>query len=143
MIRCGIECHRAIQLDGRQPPAETSILSLVDQQGLDPGRRDLLDAAQEFFYRAELGNQLHRRLLADALHAGNIVRRVAHEPHDLHHARRLYAETFAAFCFAEPLVFHRIVDADVGRQELEHVLVAGDDDNVEPGLLGLVRQRAD
>jgi hypothetical protein len=30
-------------LDGRQPPAEAGIFSLVDQQRFDPWRRDLLD----------------------------------------------------------------------------------------------------
>ena len=48
-----------------------------------------------------------------------------------------------ALRFAKPLVFHRIVHAHVRRQELEHVLVAGDDDDVEAGLFRLVRKRAD
>ena len=143
VIGRGIEDHGTIQLDGRQPPAEAGVLGLLDQQGFDPRRRDLLYATQEFFNRAELGDQLHCRLLTDALHAGNIVRRIAHEPHDLHDARRLHAETFAAFRFAEPLVFHRIVDAHVGRQELEHVLIASNDDDVEAGLFRLVGERAD
>ena len=55
-------------------PAEAGIFSLFDQQRFDPRRRDLFDAAQEFFYRAELGDQLHCGFLTDAFHAGNIVR---------------------------------------------------------------------
>ena len=143
MIGLWLEGDGTIQLDGHQPPAEAGVLGLVDQEGFDPGRRDFLDAAQKLFNRAELGDQLHRRLLADPLHAGNIVRRIAHEPHDLDDARRFHAEPFETFRFAEPLVFYRVVDAHVGRQELEHILIAGDDDDVEPGPFRLVRERAD
>ncbi|MCG3778460.1 MAG: hypothetical protein JW388_1181 [Nitrospira sp.] len=143
MIGLGLEGDGAIQLDGHQPPAETGILGLVDQEGLDPGRRDFFDAVQEFFDRAKLSNQLHRRFLTDTLHAGNIVRRIAHKPHDLDNARRLHAETLNTVRFTKPFVFYRIVDAHVGSQELEHILVARDDDDIIPILLRLVREGTD
>ena len=41
---------------------------------------------------------------------GILSRRIAHQTHDLHDARRFDAESFAAFGFAKPFVFHRIVD---------------------------------
>ena len=130
-------------MNGGQLPAQSGIVGLLDQQRSDLGGRHFLNAAQELFDRPELRDQLDRGLLPDTFHAGDIVRGVAHEPHHLDHSRRFHAEPRTAVVLPEPLVFHRVVDAHRRRQQLEHVLVAGDDHYPEPPCLRLAGQRAD
>ena len=76
-------------------------------------------------------------------HPGDVVGAVSHEAHHLHDPRRLHAESFTAFRLTRPFVFHRIVDSDMRGQQLEHVLVAGDNDDIVADLFGLTRERAD
>src|SRR4051812_35263460 len=53
---------------------------------------------------AELRDQLTRRLVTDALHAGHVVRRVADEREIIHDVRRRHAESVAAVLDADPLL---------------------------------------
>ncbi len=139
----GIELDRRRPVNRRQLPTQPRLLGLLRQQGSRFGRGDVVHMGQQILNGAELCNEFDGRLFADALHARNVVRTVSHQPHDFHHARRLDAEALQALRFPGPLVFHGVEDADLGREELKHVLVARDDDNVVAGLLGLHGQGAD
>ena len=114
-----------------------------DQQGFDPHRCDFLNPPQQLVNGAELRDEFDRRFLADAFHPRNIVGASPIRPIIFHDARWLDPEPLAAFGFPEPLVFNRIVDADVRGEKLEHVLVAGNDDDLEAGPLRLTRQGPD
>ena len=86
--------------------------------------------------------QVDGGLLADAFHAGNVVRRIAHQSHDLDDPRWLDPEPLAAFRLAGPFILHGIVNPHVRRQELEHVLVARDDHDVVALALRLLGARS-
>ncbi len=89
-------------------------------------------------------DQLARALFADARHAFDVVDAVAHQREDVHDLVRTYAELFDDAVGVEPEAFvARVVDLDAVADELEEVLVAGDDRHVEAGLARLSRQRAD
>ena len=51
--------------------------------------------------------------------------------------RRFDAELLYAFGFAGPFVFHRIVDTHVRCDELKHVFITGDDDDIVASLFRL------
>ena len=84
-------------------------------------------------HRAEAHEQILRRLFADAGHAGDVVRTVAHERLEVDHMDGIEAILGAKYfgrVFDRLRLAHAGLDvADVGgvRDELEAVLVAGDD----------------
>ena len=95
-------------------------------------------------------HQLLRGLLADALHARHVVRRVADEREIVGDARGRHAESLAAVLDAHPLFFDArrsaaagVQQPDAGTHELLKVLVARDDDDVHARLDALPRERAD
>ncbi len=134
-----IEGHRTVRHDGGEPSALACLVRVRFQQRPELLAFDLREARQEMLNRAEFGDELLRRLLADALDARNVVRLVAHQSHDLDNPGRLDPEAIPGVLLGEHLVLHRIEDADRRGKKLEHVLVAGHNDHVQPfrrGLLG-------
>ena len=95
---------------------------------------DLVGALQEGVEVAELGEELHRRLDADAGRARDVVDAVAGQGLDLHHP--LGAETeFLDHLLAPDLqLLHRVEHADLLVDQLHQVLVGGDDDHLAAGL---------
>ena len=86
-----------------------------------------------------LRDQLHRGLLADALDAGDVVDGVAHERHDL---RNLLGPHTPTLAHLRLVVDDLLAGPPEHRQhpharphQLQQVLVAGDDDDVEVGNL--------
>ena len=104
------ELYRTVELNRGETFTQSRILPLLNQQGLDSGRRHVVDPAQQFFDGPELRDQFDRGFLSDPFHAGNIVARVAHQAHDLDDPCRLDPESFLRVGFAKPFIFHGIVD---------------------------------
>ena len=89
-------------------------------------------------------DQLARTLLADARHPFDVVDAVAHQREHVHDLVGPHAELFADAGLVEPEPFvARVVDFEAVADELEEVLVARDDRDLEPALARLARQRPD
>jgi hypothetical protein len=99
---------------------------------------------QQRVERAVGADQLARALLADAGHALHVVDRVAHQREHVHDLIRADAELLPHPAFVVPrAVVARVVHRDAASDELEEVLVARHDRDLEPGGDGARRDRAD
>ena len=111
------------------------------------GRRHLVHALDERLGTAEFADELHRRLLADAGNAGDVVGRIAGER--LHVALLGWFEPAVALAYGILVVDARIAesggeqDPDVRRDELQCVGVAGGDERVHAVLGAPGRDRAE
>ncbi len=107
---------------------------------------DLVRAGEQRIEIAELGDELRRRLHANAARAGNVVGRIARKRLDVDDPVRSDAEIGKDLFFGDPPLVaraglsgnarSRIVHRDAGPDQLHHVLVGGDDQHV-----GAVRAR--
>ena len=105
---------------------------------------DLGRTVQHRLHAAELHDQLHAALIADAGSAGNVVHCIAAQRHHVHNFFRRHAQRLRHLCRIEnQIVFLRIQDLHLRRHQLHHVLVAGDDEDLVLPLRGLAGQRAD
>ena len=85
-----------------------------------------------------------RALFADPRHAGDVVDRVAHQRQHVGHLLRRHAEVLGRPPRVVELVRARCGSSATSvADELHHVLVGGDQDDVEARRRGLARQRAD
>ena len=97
--------------------------------------------------RPILLHQRHRGLLTDTRDAGDVVARIPLQRLEIDHERWLEPVALAHLVevvddrLTDPATAR--IDANVLGDELEHVEVAGQDDDVEPGFLRFLRQRAD
>ena len=98
------------------------------------GAGNLIDVGQQVVERAELLQQLGRRLDADAGHAGHVIHRVADQRLQVDHLLRRDAPVGQQFGPAELLALAQVVQADVFVDELAAILVAGAEVNVEAAL---------
>ena len=92
-------------------------------------------SVEDILERPVLLHQRHRRLLADARDAGDVVARIPLQRLEIDDQRRLEPVAFADLV---DVVDDRVAEAATAREnadvlgdELEHVEVAGDDDHVE------------
>jgi hypothetical protein len=145
-----VERHGRIAPDGHQLPREPGSIG-GSLQGV-PGPRALhvVHVGQDAFEAPEALQQLGRRLLPDPAHARDIVRAVADESQVVGHLGRWHAQPLGGVVRGHPLGIHSGGAAPPGVQEpgmvvdeLVEVLVPGDDDRLEPCLLGLGGQRPD
>jgi hypothetical protein len=106
--------------------------------------RHLVGARQQRVERSVTGDQIPRPLLADARNALDIVDGVAHQREHVDHLGRPDPELLLYSGGVVPrALVARVVDADAVADELEEILVAGDDRHPEPRRGRLHRQRAD
>ena len=112
--------------------------------------RDVLDVGEDRVEVTVGGDQLDGGLLADPLHAGDVVARVADEREVVDRALGRDAEALAPVLDRDPVLVHGggaaapgVEELHAGADELVEVLVARDDDDLEPGLGPLLRERAD
>ena len=112
--RGGVELDRCVGDDRGEELGEADLLGVR----LDLRAERALELVGRFeqpFDAAKLGEQLLRRLLADARAAGDVVRRVAHQPEQVDHLtdvrQAILGEHFGRA--------HRLVIAAVARSELE------------------------
>ena len=153
--RSGCGRHRRVQVDAgldvvlqrRQLLRHAGVVGVLDQVLLALGAGDLVDAGQHLLQRAELLQQLGRRLLADPGNAGDVVGGVAAQAHQVGDQLRRHAVALADGIAVVDLGLgdpargahhpHPLADQLVG------VAVAGDDHHRDPLLARLPRQRGD
>ena len=145
----GFEVNRARRIaeDGGQAPGEQRLLA-VGLQRLLRAAGQFAGMGQQVVQRTILADELDGRLLADAGHAGDVVRGIAHECQHIHDlfgaldapARQdlRHAENFRPF--RSP---GRLEDERVRRHKLAEVFVRRDHVGLEAFLLGALHQRAD
>ena len=148
-----VERDGHVAADGRQVAAEVSRLAPVDQLAL--GRAlNVVDVFVDAIERAVGLQKLGRALVADAGHAGNIVRRVALQRLEVDQLTRLQPVFLPEHVFVVDDVAddklavglftaHAKLDLRLGRQQLQDVAVAADDANVDVLLFGLCHRRTD
>ena len=88
---------------------------------------DLRRAGEQRFEIAIFGDELGRRLDANAGDARHIVHRVARQRLDVDDLIGRHAEFFHHFRRAHLTVLHRVIQGDAGADQLHQVLVGGDD----------------
>ncbi len=105
---------------------------------------------QDVFHRAERGDELTCRLVADAGDAGHVVGRVADERQVVGDEARLHAQSLGCVLDAHPLLFDRcraatagVEQPDARSDQLLEILVPRHDDHVHARVASLGRQRAD
>ena len=115
-----------------------------------PLLRDLRNVCQYRVQIAELPDQFLRTLFADARYARHIVRRVADQRKKIGRAVRWHTEPFAAILHPHPVFIHtgrstatRVQQPDARTHQLMKILVAGNDDHVQPRLDALTCERSD
>ena len=124
------------------------MLAGVDERLARLRPADLVDVRVEFVQRAVLLEKLDRRLLADARHAGDVVRAVAGERLEVDELLRRQA--VALLDLLQPVSrrhrigpARRVENLHLLVDQLEHIAVAGHDEHVVPFAAGLVGQRAE
>ena len=104
----------------------------------------LRGAIEHCLHGAEFLDQLHAALVADARRAGNVIHRIAAQSHHVHNLVRRHAQGLRHFFRIEnQVVFLRIQDLYALGNQLHHVFVAGDDEDLVLLLGRFARQRAD
>ncbi len=138
------ELHRHIGGNGGQALAHADALDVVLQAlaiGLPLHFGGALEHGVE---RAEALDQVLGALVADSGRAGNVVHRIAFQRQKVRDLVRADAhESLHLFGVVQLVVLGGIEHADVLVDELQHVLIAGDDDHVHAGGFGAAREGAD
>jgi hypothetical protein len=111
-------------------------------EGLTALALDLRGVGEQGLEVAVLLQEQRGRLLTDAGHAGNVVRRVAGKPENVDHPFGWDAEALDDRVPADRLVL-AVVQTNQLANELHHVLVGRDDDTGPPCLGPARRERAD
>ena len=108
----------------RQARAVLPFLQLAPQRRRETGGRQ---GGVHAVHRAVFRNQLERRLLPDARHAGNIVRSITHERLDVHEpvGRNAVAGGESRLVHISGLVVARQQDMDTRTDKLQRVPVSG------------------
>ena len=98
---------------------------------------------QSCFDGSKLLDQFNRTLVADAWRSGDIVNTVATQRHDVYHALGRDTKNLLDFCrVADQVVFRRVKHQNAIINELQHVLIAGDDVHQIGLHCSFLRQRA-
>ena len=101
-------------------------------------------AVERRLQRAEALDDLDRPLVADAGRAGNVIDGIAAQRHHIDHLLGTHAQNlFHLGGVADQIVFGWIEHANVVAHQLQHVLIAGDDENRMRLRRCLPRQGAD
>ena len=138
-----IEGHRAVGVDRHQRLALARILGMGEQRFAVALLRDLAGPREQPLERAVRRDQIARALLADAGHALDVVGRVAHQRQHVDHLFGRHAELLLHAVGVEPRArLARVVDLDRAADQLEEVLVAGDERDLEAARRGLAGERA-
>ena len=105
---------------------------------------DLARPLQRRFHRAETKHQVARPFVADARRAGNVVHRVALERQQVRHLGGRNTHELGHFGrVVQGVVLGRVEHPDALVHQLEHVLVAGNNDHVHAGGRRLPRDGSD
>jgi len=126
-----IEGDVLVRPDSRQLPAQPDLVGMLAQRLLGPGVFHPVDIGEEVLYGAEFLDQAESPLGTDPRRSGDVVRGVAGETHDLHDLGRGDAEFLPYRRRVVDLVLHRVHEEDGIAHELHHILVPGDDIDLE------------
>ncbi len=136
-----LDRHRGV--DGRELLAEQDLVAVVEQALAVHLALHFVRVIERILNRAETHNQIARALVADAGSAGDVVDRIALQRQQIGHLAGLHAhERLRRQRIVPDIVLHRVIHVDVFIDELQHVLIARHDDNIE-GRRRAPRQRAD
>ena len=126
-----VERERDVGVDGDEFFGEQDRVAVL-LEGLSVGfALDLGGAVENGFDAAEFLNQFDAAFVADAGRAGNVVDGIAAQGHDVDDFLRRDAEYLGHFGGIEDqVVLLRVEDLHLRRDELHHVLVAGDDEDL-------------
>ena len=122
---------RRVGADGREVLRQVGAVALLGELGAGRRRGDLVDVGVDVVEALPGRQQRLHALLADALDAGDVVRRVAPDAEGVGHQRRRAAELRLDLGQSDPALVHRVVDRDVVGDQLHQVLVRADQDHVE------------
>ena len=123
------------------------ILSVLRERVACPRRLDLVEMREHLLDGAPLLDEREGALVADPLHARDVVRAVAHDRQHVDHVGRIGAELLAhrseALDLGRLAGLEDVVELHALADELQEVLVAGDEEDLVAEALALLRQRAD
>ena len=141
--RLRLERHADVGVNPHQLAALTGLVRVGLQALAVLLLRHFVGACEQLVERSVGRDQVARTLLPDAGHTLHVVDGVAHQGQDVHHLRGRHTELLGHARGIEPgALVARVVDADAVADQLEEVLVAGDDGHLEAGGSRLGRQRA-
>ena len=139
-----VEIDGELGFDGDKLFAEKNVVAIVEERFAIGFLFDFGGAVEGLLDGAEAADKFDGTFVADAGRAGNVVDGVAAEGHDIDDAGGRDAEEFLDFGgIADEIVFGRIEDGDFVADELQHVLVAGDDEDGVRGGGGFAGEGAD
>ena len=145
-----IECDRHVLMNRDQLFGEARFRFLRQQRFTRPLLRDLVHVRDDLFERTELGDELLRPLLTDALHAGHVIRRITHQREIVDHAIGRHTEPIVRVLDAHPLLLHTgrttatgIEQPHARAHELLKILVTRHDHHVVAGVHPFAREGAD
>ena len=142
--RVRLERDGHVRPDGDQLAAAARVVGVLLQRGPVPFLLDVGGALQQRVEGAVRRDQLAGALLADARDPLDVVDRVAHQRQHVDHPAGRDAELLPHSAGVVPRAgVARVEDAHAVADELEEVLVAGDDGHVVPGRAGLFGERPD
>ncbi len=144
-----VEVYRYVAPDGHQLAAQPRLIGVAQQGFTGPLRLYLLGVLQDRVKIAVLLDQLACGLLSDTAHAGDVVRRVAHQREEVDYPLRRHPQPLARVLGRDPLLVDGrravpsgIQQGDAGTDELVEVLVPRHDHRLESCLRSASRQRA-
>ena len=138
-----VELDRNVGVDGHQSLAEPRLLGVVLEVLLQLRARHLGRMRQNFLERAVLPDQFQRGFWTHLRHAGNVVGSVSRETHYLHDLGRLDSAAFSKRLVGNHDLLSRVENPDARAEKLLGVLVAGHEEDLNPLLGHLARDRAE
>ncbi len=132
-----IELHLVVEL--HELARDARLLRMLDQRLAALRLLDLAGALEQRFEIAIVGDELRRRLDADARYARHVIDAVARERLHLDDLLRRHAEFLDHFGDADAAVLHGVVHHHLVGDELHQILVGRDDGD---GCAALARLRA-
>ncbi|HWA56144.1 MAG TPA: hypothetical protein VG692_02765 [Gemmatimonadales bacterium] len=145
-----IELDRHVAADGGELPGEPRLGGVLLEPLAVPLVLDLVRVGEDGLEVAVGGEELRRPLLANPLHAGDVVGGVTDHREVVHHVPRIHAQALLGVGAVDPdrvdgagAAPARIEDRDAGADELVQVLVAGHDHRLPPAGRGVVGEGAD
>ena len=134
----------AILLQRDQHAAQLRVVAMLEQAFLKLGFFHSFRCVERCGEIAVFLDQLGRGFRSDAVNAGNVVDRIAHQREHVADKVGVYAEFFLHLFKIDALILHRIEHVDAGRavgaidlaDQLHQVLVGGNDGDIPSFALG-------
>ena len=146
----GIEGDREVVLECHESLAQARGVDLLRERVARARRLDLVDMREHLLHRAPLCDQRERALVTDAAHTGHVVGGIANEREIVDDALWRDTKPLVGILAAVPLLggapgwaVPRIEHPDLGADELDQVLVARHDADLEPLCRALLGERRD